>query len=269
VLAFSRVSHQYQPMFWRLISAVIALFWAVMTGFIIRDTYFPDHSRFAEIPVSFVFDLFLEEAAAFNNTLHLFQGQQKMGHATFVLRHQDGNEEPVYALAANGSISMPGLKKEADVGFRLMGELMAAERWRQFSIHITSPETDTEADISWKHGDHLPQMEVKKGGKMVMNTEIAKGMLESPAASGWISQMLPAGSLPQAATMRLQAMEGRMVLAGKHRRCYIVTASLMQGYEAKLFFTEIGELARVELPGGYRLIEPMMHGLEPGMKTDF
>jgi hypothetical protein len=42
----------------------------------------------------------------------------------------------------------------------------------------------------------------------------------------------------------------------------------MQGYEAQLYFTEIGELARVDLPGGYRLLEPMLHGLEKGLTTE-
>jgi hypothetical protein len=256
-------------MFWRLISALILLFWAVMTGLIIRDTYFPDHSRFAEVPVPFVFDLFLDEAAAFNNTLHLYQGKEKMGHATFALRRLDENIEPVYVLVANGSITLPTAKEKTEAGFRLSGELMAAERWRQFAVHINSPETNTEADMAWKEGDTMPHLEVKKAGQVVMNTAMAKGMLDNPTTAGWITQILPMSSLPQASAMRLHAREGRLDLAGKQRRCYIVTATLMQGYEAQLFFTEIGELARVELPGGYRLIESMMHGLEPGMKTDF
>jgi len=256
-------------MFWRLISALILLFWAVMMGLIIRDVYFPDHSHFAQVPVPLVFDLFLEEAAAFNNTLHLYHGQEKMGHATFALRRLDEQNELVYALAANGSITVPAAKEKAEVGFRLTGELMAAERWRQFAVHISSPETDTEADMAWREGDKLPHMEVKKGGQVVMNTAMAKGMLDSPATAGWLTQILPMSSLPQASAMKLEAREGRLSLAGKQRRCYIVTATLMQGYATQLFFTEIGELARVELPGGYRLIEPMMHGLEPGLKTGF
>ena len=48
-------------MFWRFLTAIIIVFWAVMTGLMIRDVYFPDHSRFAVVPVSMVFDLFLSE----------------------------------------------------------------------------------------------------------------------------------------------------------------------------------------------------------------
>jgi hypothetical protein len=257
-------------MFWRLITAMVVLFWAVMTGLVIRDTYFPDYSRFAVVPVHFVFDLFLSEAAAFNNTLHLYQGREKIGHTTFALRRLDekAEQEPIYAIAANGSVAVPGTAEKTEFGFRLNGELMGAERWQRFEIQIHAPQNETEAVIAWKEGDKLPQMEVKKGGKVIMNTAMAQTMMDSPAASGLITQLLPAGALPQAAAMRLQAREGRLELAAKQRRCYVITATLMQGYEAQLYFTEIGELARVDLPGGYRLLEPMLHGLEKGLTTE-
>lgn len=257
-------------MFWRLITAMVVLFWAVMSGLVIRDTYFPDHSRFAEVPVRFVFDLFLSEAAAFNNTLHLYQGREKIGHTTFALRRLDENDgqEPVYAIVTNGSVALPGASEKTDFGFRLNGELLGAERWRRFEAQISAPQSETEAVITWKEGDKLPDMEVKKGGQVIMNTAMARTMLDSPTASSLITQMLPAGALPQAASMRLLAREGRLELAAKQRRCYIVTASLMQDYEARLYFTEIGELARVDLPGGYRLLEPMLHGLEKGLISD-
>lgn len=255
-------------MFWRLISALVVLFWTVMTGLIIRDTYFPDHSRFAEVPVRLVFDLFLSEAAAFNNTLHLYQGQEKIGHTGFALRmdeNRGAEAGPLYALVAHGAVTVAGERGKMDVGFRMNGELLEAEHWQSFDIHITSPDNEMEAVIAWKQGAELPVIEVKKGGQVMMNTQMAQTLLESPATSGWLKQMLPATALPQISTMRLHAREGRLDLAGKQRRCYIVTATLMQGYEARLFFTELGELARVELPGGYRLIEPMMHGLEMGL----
>lgn len=258
-------------MFWRLITAMIVLFWAVMSGLVIRDTYFPDHSRFAEVPVPFVFDLFLSEAAAFNNTLHLYQGQEKIGHTTFALRRMEGKteeQEPIYAIVANGSVAMPETAEKTEIGFRLNGELMSGEKWQRFEIQINAPQNETEAVIAWKDGDKLPQMEVKKGGKVIINSAMAQTLMDSPAASSLITQLLPANSLPQATAMRLHAREGRLELAAKQRRCYIITGTFMQGYEAKFYFTEIGELARVDLPGGYRLLEPMLHGLEKDLSTE-
>lgn len=256
-------------MFWRLISALVVLFWTVMTGLIIRDTYFPDYSRFAEVRVRWVFDKFLSEAATFNNTLHLYQGQNKIGHTGFALRKLDEgrgkDDKPLYGLVANGAVTFASANGKMDVVFRLNGELLEAEHWQSFDIHITSPNNEMEAMIAWKAGDELPAIEVKKAGQVVMNTQMAKLMLENPVTTGWLSPMMVSGALPQVSTMRLQAREGRLDLAGKQRRAYIVTASLMEGYEARLYFTELYELARVELHGGYRLIEPMMHGLEMGI----
>ncbi|MES2597939.1 MAG: hypothetical protein V4662_21580 [Verrucomicrobiota bacterium] len=264
-------------MIWRLLSALVVLFWAVMTGLIIRDTYFPDHSRFAEVPVRMVFDLFLSEAAAFNNTLHVYQGMEKLGHTSFALRRMDSGLEtdskPLYALVANGSLQLPGQDAKVDIGYQVNGELLEAEHWKSFDVRVTAPDSQMEAEIIWKEGDKLPKIEIKKGGQVIMNTAMLQTLIDNPGASGWLTQMLPKNltmdmkSLPQASAANLQAREGRLDLAGKQRRCYIVTASLMPGYDAKLYFSELGELARVELPGGYRLLEPMMHGLEPGMST--
>lgn len=262
-------------MLWRLLSAFVVLFWAVMTGLIIRDTYFPDYSRFAEVPVRMVFDLFLSEAAAFNNTLHVYQGQDKLGHTSFVLRRMEASLDPalkpVYALVASGSLSLPGPTGKIEFSYQLNGELLEAEQWKSFRVRVNAPDSEVEADIAWKEGDQLPEIEIKKSGQIVMNTYMAKNLLENPGATGWITQMLPMKldmkSISQASAAKLQAREGRLELAGKQRRCYVVTATLIQGYEAKLYFSEVGELARVELPGGYRLLEPMMHGLEPGMSS--
>lgn len=257
-------------MLWRILSAVIVLFWAVMTGLIIRDTYFPDHSRFAVVPPRFVFDLFLAEAAAFNNTLHLYHEKEKIGHTTFTIR-RDGDENApfVYAVLASGSVEA---KKDQltghDLTFRLNGELANAERWTSLDLEVKSLSADMLATIAWKAGDKLPAIEVKKGGQLVMNTQFIQTMMAMKGALGggdkdWLAQLSQVQQ--QAKSVPLSAREGLMDLAGKQRRCYIVTLEIMQMEEIRLYFTEAGEMARIEMPQGYRFIEPMMHGLERGM----
>ena len=111
-------------MFWRLLTFLILLFWAVMTGLIIRDSYFPDHSRFAVVPVHMVFDLFLTEAAAFNNNLDLYQDKTKLGHTTFTIKKlSDDAVSPIYALLVNGSVQVPLEKKSVTASYNLFGEL--------------------------------------------------------------------------------------------------------------------------------------------------
>ena len=260
-------------MLWRILSAVILLFWAIMTGLIIRDTYFPDHSRFAVVPPRFVFDLFLTEAAAFNNNLHLYHEKEKIGHTTFTIR-RDGSDDapPVYAVMASGSLDLKGAKPDDvghDITYRLTGELAEGERWTSLDIEVKSVLAGLHATILWKEGDKLPAIEVKKGGQLVMNTQFIQTMMAMKGAFGGeadlLAQLSKAGQ--EAKSVPLSAREGLMDLAGKQRRCYIVLLELMQLEEIRIYFTEAGELARIELPQGYRLIEPMMHGLERGMNT--
>lgn len=262
-------------MVWRIFTAIIVLFWAVMTGLLIRDTYYPDHSRYAEVPVSHVLDLFLTEAAAFNNTLHLLHGDQKTGHASFTIRKvsEESAEVPEYAVLVHGVVEIPTEAGRVNANFMLAGELLKAEQWKHFEAEVTAPNAQLEARMSWSLGDRLPAIEVKKAEKVVMNTTMAEAMLKLPESlvsqSQLMDRILPGLSLKEdsIAAPRLQAREGVMNLAGKRRRCFIVTLAAMQGLEVKAFFTEIGELARIELPQNYRLIEPMMHGLEPGLTS--
>jgi hypothetical protein len=262
-------------MLWRALSAIIVLFWAVMTGLLIRDTYFPDHSRFAEVPVRHVLDLFLTEAAAFNNTLHLLHGQEKIGHASFTIRKvsDESVAVPEYAVLIHGVVDVPSEEGKVKANFMLAGELEAAEKWKRIEAEVSAAAAQMEAKMSWAAGDRLPQIEVKKAGQVVMNTAMAEAMMKLPDVPGGksdlLAKLMPGLSLnaEQASMLRFQAREGVMDLAGKRRRCFIVTLAAMQGLEVKVFFTEIGELARIELPQNYRLIEPMMHGLEPGLNT--
>ena len=66
----------------------------------------------------------------------------------------------------------------------------------------------------------------------------------------------------QTETMKLQAREGQMVLAGRQRKCFVLTLPIMGMYEVKMIFTEAGELARIDLPDDYVLLEPTIHGLQ-------
>ncbi|WP_184212416.1 hypothetical protein [Prosthecobacter dejongeii] len=258
-------------MLWRILSAIIVLFWAAMMGLLIRDTYFPDQSRFAVVPPSFVFDLFLAEAAAFNNTLHLYHEKEKIGHTTFTIRKDEEHAVPaVYSVLASGSLELPDEGKVVhDITYRLSGELTDGERWRSLDLEFKSTSANLFATVVWKEGDKLPAMEVKKDGQLVMNTQFVQTLMAVKGTLGgdydWLNQLTKVQE--QAKSVPLTAREGVMDLAGKQRRCYIVTLEVMQLEEVRWYFTEVGELARIELPQGYRFIEPMMHGLEKGINT--
>jgi hypothetical protein len=271
------LANKIPSMVWRLISAAILLFWAVMTGLIIRNSYFPDSSRFASVAPKLVFDLFLNEAAAFNNTLHLYHELEKTGHANFTIRRlsPDANGQPIYALGSHGAFDTPGEGPDKPNNqFRINAELDDAERWRSFDIEVINHGNNTTARVRWKRGDAFPDIEIKRGNQIIMNSQMAQAFMALQgggvgAAGGgdWLSQFSQSGASDMVGAMQLHAREGIMDLAGKQRHCYIISAGLPGVYEAKIYFTEVGELARIELPQDYRLLEPMMHGLEPELNT--
>lgn len=258
---------------WRFLSALILLFWAVMTGLIIRDTYFPDQSRFAAVPPRFVFDLFLAEAAAFNNSLHLYKGEEKIGQTNFSIRREEGNPgRPVYAVLASGSMDLPASSRPGgrqDVSFRLVAELVNAEEWTALDMDISSPAAGMDAEIRWKEGESAPDFRVKKDGRTLVDSSTLSSFMAVQGALGGRSGLLSQAARLQDAgsgSSPLTAREGLMELAGKRRRCYVVTLKVLGSEEVRMLFTEAGELARIDLPQGYRFIEPMMHGLEKGIR---
>lgn len=263
-------------MLWRISSVVIVMFWAVMTGLIIRDSYFPNQSSFRTVPPRQVFDLFLTNAAAFNNSLQLFHGKEKLGHTSFTIRKDalaEAGSPPVYTLLASGALEMrtgPEQIEVLDVNFKVNGELENAEVWRHVDMEVKSSRANLLMTLKWNQADKLPKIEVKQGGQLIMNTEFMKGFMAMKgmldgSGQDWMKDMPKLDD--SAAAVPLTAREGLMELAGKQRRCYIVSLQLMKTHEVRFLFTEAGELARIELPDDYRFIEPMMHGLEKGLNT--
>ena len=146
-------------MFWRLISAAIVLFWAVMTGLVIRDAYFPDSSQFAELPPKLVFDQFLDQAGSFNNQLLLYHEKEKLGHTNFSITRQKDTEPAVYVIGAGGSIVPPGDAAPAGAtSFNLTAELEDGRIWRSVALQTRTSALQTVGNVSWKAGDGFPKV---------------------------------------------------------------------------------------------------------------
>jgi hypothetical protein len=261
-------------MLWRILTVVVVLFWALMTGLLLRDTYFPDASRFAEVPPKYVFDLFLKEAASFHNTLNLYHEKEKIGDANFQVRREAdvAGQPPVYTVMVTGSVQPKSSPHDKRVTWRLSGELFNGVRWRSLQVHSNMPLQRLTADIAWKEGDALPNVEVRRGSSVVLDSQMLQAMMALQSGGGggdfsWLAQAGKSGTADQISGMQLRAREGVIDLAGRQRKCYIIQLTFMGSYEIRAFFTEVGELARVDLPEGYQLLEPLMHGLEAGLNN--
>lgn len=259
-------------MFWRTISALGILFWAVMTGLLIRDTYFPEESRFAEVPPKLVFDLFLHHRDS-ASTLLLYKDDQKLGHSTFIVRKQPNNDPgpTLYDLQASGMVDGGAFAKDgSDLTWRIVGELDDGQHWRSMIFQTgwrpghgrDSAREGVTASVGWRRGVDAPTFEVRQGGQVIMDNAKANSLLKGGTIplGGLIGSSLSGGGA-LSSMAQVKAREGAMMLAGKRRKCYVLQMQFMGLYEIKVLFTEAGELARIDLPQGYHLLEPTIHGL--------
>lgn len=242
-----------------------------MTGLLIRDTYFPEESRFAEVPPQFVLDLFLNHRDS-ATTLVLRRGEENLGHSTVMARKQPPVEGQTVVHDLQGSGMVDGRAFGAagnDLTWRLAGELENGREWRSMIFQTgwrpgegpPGVREGVSAAVSWKRGGQ-PVFEVRQGGRVIMNNSKA-GSLPQPGSLPLGNLLGPSlGNSAMLANMtQIKAREGAMLLAGKRRKCYILQMQFTSLYEIKMLFTEAGELARIDLPQDWHLLEPTIHGL--------
>lgn len=264
-------------MIWRAAAALVVLFWAVMTGLLIRDVYFPDESRFAEVPAGLVFDRFLKQAEVNANTLHLYHGADKIGHANLTLGSSRVPESGKhFHWLVRGVVERFQAKGErVDLTWEVTGESDEKGEWREMELTANLPRQKSVLKVVWAEGDKFPAVRLTRDGKTVLDTPnaglfMALGMAGMPggAGDGWAQALMPlTGSSMKADEFHFTAREGGIELAGRERRCFLVTAPLPGGQQVRMVFAETGELARIDLPQDYRLIEPLIHGMIPPLET--
>lgn len=258
-------------MIWRVAAILAVLFWAVMSGLLVRDVYFPEASRFAVVPPRMVLDLFLRHSESFGSTLHLYHHREKIGHASFqISRRIKPNHQTVYDVLARGVVeeAVPGKEgRRINATWNVACILADAERWQHVTLSADFPFHEASLKISWDEKQTTPEVLVKQGGRVVMNSQDVEKVM-SFGSDGALSMLSMLGGMPQGkatpGATQLQAREGVMTLASRERKCFVLTLPILGSQELKMIFTEAGELARIDLPEGYSLLEPMIYGLQDG-----
>lgn len=257
-------------MIWRAAAILAVLFWAVMSGLLVRDVYFPEASRFAEVPPRVVVDRFLRQSDTFGSSLHLFHHRERIGHATFqVSRRIKPNHATVYDILARGIVERheEGDRSAVEATWNVGCILADAERWQHLTLEAAFPSRDASLKLSWSEHEATPEVLVKHGQRVIMNSQDVQRLLGS-GESGTLALLSMLGGMSKDQTnsppeqTRLHAREGLMPLAGRERKCFVLTLPVFGQHEVTLLFTEAGELARIDLPDGYSLLEPTIHGLQ-------
>lgn len=262
-------------MFWRLVSIVGILFWAVMAGLLVRDTYFPEESRFAEVPPKMVLDMFLTHRGSTSSML-LYRDDTKLGHANVSVGKESAQpgQAPFFRLRGSGLIDGEMLSRPgSSLSWLLESELGEDSTWRrlQFQSRLVPPGKsavdghDTVVLMSWQAGDAIPFFEVREGSRTIVDSKIASALIQNGTIplGGLLSSSAASANPNAPGFAQVSAREGLMRLAGKRRKCYVLAVQLAGIYEIKALFTEAGELASIELPQGYRLLDPGIHELAP------
>ncbi|HSI64423.1 MAG TPA: hypothetical protein VLE43_14945 [Candidatus Saccharimonadia bacterium] len=250
--------------------ALVLAFWLVMTFLLVRHTYFPEGSQFAEVPPRVVMKLFLEQGSQ-NNTMHVYHYDKKIGHSsidTKPIRMIDarGKEPTAHVLKMSGLLEKGMLKSVNEaVHWRLEARMKHMQEFEFLKGRILLNESGHALEFIWSAGDRAPKISITQNGTASAESQILQTLLgqlmgsgvalpgQSPASAGGIG----------ADQVHVTTREGTMTISGQKRYGYTMEIGAMDRWRVKAFFTEAGELALVTLPEGYRLMEQVIYGLGP------
>lgn len=253
-------------MAWRIFTALIIAFWLVMTGLLVKTTYYPEGSQFAKVAPSAIFKMFLDRGAN-QNTLHIYHRDKRAGYATVTLRRTSLKTAPAdYMLMMQATMDKGALDfVDSQAVAHLNLELHGAERWGGMSGWLRLADVSTTLDFNWAENDRLPKFNLRAGGT-TMDDKMLRLMMPFMAGPDGTVKPPPGVNLPTLnpqSSLQLMAREGTMMLAGQKRRGYVMELSVMDQNRGKAYFTEAGELALVEMPDGWRALDPVIYGLVP------
>ncbi|MFZ4766412.1 MAG: hypothetical protein ACOYMN_15785 [Roseimicrobium sp.] len=258
---------------WRVVSVLIVSFWAVMTVLLVRVTWFPEGSQLAEVPPRVVLQQFLEQGSAMAsaNTFHVYHGDRKIGHATVSCSRLRGDGEHGlrdFALRLDGRLDEGAIAKLEDiVTFGLELRLRDVLRFAGSKGNVRFEKGRLVASFAWPEGAPKPTLLVKQRGQVMMDDRLWQMMsgeaLAGTEAGAFAAQLGVSPSAEVSSLVRLSARESLRTFAGHKSKGHALELTAMEHWKARAFFTAGGELVLVDLPGGYRLVEPVIHGLGP------
>ena len=259
-------------MLWRIATGLIVLFWAVMTVLLVRHHYFPPEAEYSVVPVHLVLERYAANPSP-SNTLTLRKDGQNCGNMTMALldwKEPGTAQHKGFTWQAGGLVDVNSQSSpEARITWSFSGDFTQDERWERIALGARSSLTDTFVNVQWRLGQELPTIEVRKGDKIVMDTKAAMEQAKTNpmmAGMGGLTSMLPSFLGNKAVSLErlihLGAKEASVRLGGRPRKAFVLTVSLMSLYQTKCWFTEAGELIKVDLPQGFRLVNPLVFGLD-------
>lgn len=274
-------------MFKRLYFPLVVLFWAIMNVLLWRSEMSGNRDAGSPVPAAVVWDRIV--TAPDNSSLEVRRDGQKVGYCRWIpvvgeAQAPERPDAPESGLegrirgAASYAISLDGNLRVPEFGHTLrfsgQAELTGDQLWRQFSLRLNlrpgwidvKGDFDAETVRFQVEGSEAP-FERTYSFAELRQPDAVLASLGLPFAGVLIEQMsgvLGMGTEPgRPMTLGLdwQASTDWMRIGEARARVYRLRARLFDQYEAVVVVSRVGELLRIELPGGWLLINEALLNL--------
>ncbi|MGK0189871.1 MAG: hypothetical protein ACI9R3_005690 [Verrucomicrobiales bacterium] len=250
-------------MYFKLLSSIIIAFWLVTTGLLIQMIYFPEGSQFSEVPPSQVIDSFLARGEA--EDMDIFSGKRVVGALRVVPRLKDKDKETGrIRLAMKGSIDVEigGVQGKIDLLSNLWMRRSGAVD--SFSLELGMKEMGVTCEFSQKKDDDTVHYLVKRGDTVMLDSDSADASLEQQVQAQMLmrlwgidiaklqQQIKSEGADPEGSKM--EARRGMINVEGTRLKGYTLLIKALGEGEIKFFFSEAGELLKMDSFLNYRMV---------------
>lgn len=254
---------------WRTISLLVIGFWLVMTSLLVRFVWFPEGTHFSEVPPATVLRHFLEQSSAVSTSMNtsgslvVFHYDQKIGIANLhCTRLRPGAQD--FMVRMEGFLDKNAMPFTTEkVSWTLSLKLLNVDQFGELEGKIRVERTPWQTKFRWEKGHRLPTVNVRAPEESGINDAMIQLMLVQALAGGGVPGM-PVDAAAAAGAdglFRIRARESVMEFAGQKSQGHLLEFTILDRWKARAFITEAGEFVLLNLPEGYRLVEPVIHGL--------
>lgn len=261
-------------MYFKLLSTIVVAFWLVTTGLLIQMIYFPEESQFSEVPPSQVINLFLGRGEP--EDMDIFSGNRRVGKLRVVPRLKDKRSGRIRLLMKGDiDVDIGGVKGKID----LLSELWM---WREgemdsFSLELGMKELGVTCKFSQDQDDETVHYLVKRVDTVMLDSDSADATLENQLQAQILmrtfgfdmskiqQQVKSEASDPE--RLKMIARRGMINVEGTRLKGYILVVKALGDAEIKFFFSEVGELLKMDSFLDYRLVNYQLR-VDPEGETE-
>jgi hypothetical protein len=254
---------------WRLITLLILSFWGVMTWLLVDKVYLSAGQRVV-VPMNLILDR-ATEAATQGEMMDLLQEKVVRGRASVRVQKWLGSDQhPAqgYLIDSTGNLDGDAEGKLPSLNWHITGKMDRQHEWHAAVLRLRLLDQDASVMVDWNRERAKPIIEVRKQGQVIMDMAAIEQQLalmkQFPALSSipGMELLTKADQAGAGAPVEITSTTGLYRLAGEARDGFYITASALGLYRTDVLFTESGELARIDLPSGWQLTNPLLGALQ-------